>query len=75
MRGVVDRKGELFAYVIGDRLYTLDDELSGYLHADRVTDLAGEPVWRRVADGLYTLTGMEPVGFLTEDRPDLDYDY
>lgn len=75
MRGIVDRKGELFAYVVGDRLYTLEREPSGYVQENYVVDLAGERVWRRIGDGLYTLSGMEPVGFMTEDRPQWDSDF
>lgn len=75
MRGIVDRKGEQFGYVIGDRLYTLDDEVSGRLAGEFVTDLAGNPVWRIVGDGLYSLDGSETIGFLTAERPDDDRDY
>ncbi len=73
MRGVVDRKGEQFGYVIGDRLFTLDDELAGRLTAEYVVDLADTPIWRRIGDGLYTLDGSETIGFLTAERSD-DYD-
>ncbi|MEZ4517240.1 MAG: hypothetical protein R3C44_10505 [Chloroflexota bacterium] len=68
MRGVVDRKGEQFGYVVGDQLYTLDDELSGRLKGEFIVDLAGNPVWRLVGDGIYTLDGLESIGFLTADR-------
>ena len=30
-RGLLDRKGELFAYLEGDTLYTLDGEVTGRL--------------------------------------------
>jgi hypothetical protein len=70
MRGIVDRKGEQFGYVIGDRLFTLDDEPSGHLTREYVVDLSGSPVWRRIGDGLYSLDGSETIGFLTAERLD-----
>lgn len=73
MRGLVDRKGEQFGYVIGDLVYTLDDEPTGRLTGDYVVDLAGNPVWRVVGDGLYALDGSETIGFLTAERHDEDY--
>ena len=68
MRGIVSPKGEQFGYVIGDTLYTLDDEPSGRLQGDHVVDMAGNPVWRLVGDGIYSLDGMETVGYLTGER-------
>lgn len=68
MRGLIDRKGEQFAYLEYNKLYTLDGELSGSLQGDYIVDLSGKRVWRVVGDGVYTLQGMEPVGYLTAER-------
>lgn len=74
MRGIVSPKGEQFGYIIGDTLYTLDDEPSGRLQGEHVVDMAGNPVWRVVGDGIYSLDGMETIGYMTGDREDsLDY--
>ncbi len=74
MRGLIDNKGEIFAYLQGDQLYTLDDELSGYLRGDFIVDLAGTKVWRVRGDGVYMLDGIQPVGFFGEERPS-HYDF
>lgn len=72
MRGIVDRKGEMFAYELNGTIYTLDDEPTGRIQGNFVVDLVGNKVWRLVGDGLYTLREMEPVGYLgTEKREDL----
>lgn len=68
MRGLIDRKGEQFAYLIGDVLYTMDDEPSGRLEGEYILDLAGKPMWRVVGDGVYALKGLETIGYLTEER-------
>lgn len=70
MRGLVSPKGEQFGYVVGRVLYTMDDEPSGRLEKDFIVDLAGNPVWRVVGDGVYALDGMETIGFLSGERPD-----
>lgn len=70
MRGIFDRKGEQFAYVVGDVLYTLDDERSGRIEGDYVVDLAGNRVWRVVGDGLYALNSAETIGYIGDERPD-----
>jgi hypothetical protein len=74
MRGLVSPKGEQFGYVIGNNLFTMDDEPSGRLEGEYIVDLAGNPVWRVVGDGVYSLNGMETIGYLTTERPD-DRDY
>jgi hypothetical protein len=74
MRGLVSPKGEQFGYLIGDTLYTLDDEPSGRLQGEYIVDMAGNPIWRVVGDGVYALNGMETIGYLTGERPD-DRDY
>ena len=68
MRGLIDRKGEQFGYVVGNVLYTMDDEPSGRLAGEYILDLAGKPVWRVVGDGVYALRGLETIGYLTEER-------
>ena len=64
MRGIVDKKGEQFAYLEGDVLYTIDGQKSGRLAEHFVYDLVGNKVWRRVGDGLYTLDGNQSIGFI-----------
>ena len=73
MRGLIDRKGEQFAYLIGDVLYTLDGEKSGRLQEPFIVDLAGNKVWRVVGDGIYSLDGNETIGYLSPKRPDVYY--
>lgn len=64
-RGIVDKKGEQFAYVEGDVVYTTDGEKSGRLGENFIYDLAGNKVWRVVGDGIYTLDGNQSIGFVT----------
>lgn len=68
MRGLVDRKGEQFAYFIGSTLYTLDDEPTGRLQDTFVVDLSGNRMWRVVGDGVYSLDGMETIGYIGSER-------
>jgi hypothetical protein len=72
MRGLIDQKGEQFAYLIGDMLYTLEGEPSGRLEDEYIVDLSGNKVWRVMGDGLYSLDGMETIGYLGSERSD-DY--
>ena len=72
MRGLIDRKGEQFAYLIDNVLYTLDGEESGRLQKPFILDLAGNKVWRVVGDGIYSLDGNETIGYLSTERRD-DY--
>ena len=69
-RGLVDRKGEIFAYLEGNTLYTLDGEATGKLEGDYIVDMAGNRVWRVVGDGVYTLRGSETVGFISAESPE-----
>jgi hypothetical protein len=64
MRGLIDRKGEQFAYVEGNVLYTMDDEPTGRIEGKFIVDLAGNRMWRLVGDGVYSLNGMETIGFI-----------
>ncbi len=68
-RGIVDTKGEVFALLAGDQLYTLDYELSGRIEGDFIVDISGKPVWRLMGDGVYTVDGIEPVGYISGERP------
>ncbi len=68
MRGLIDKKGEQFAYVEGAALYTLDGELTGRIKGDFVIDLAGNKVWRIVGDGVYSLDSMETIGFFSGEK-------
>ena len=70
VRGLVSPKGEQFGYLVGDTLYTMDDEPSGRLQEAYIVDLAGNPIWRVVGDGVYSLNGMETIGYLTAERSD-----
>lgn len=69
MRGLFDRKGEQFAYMEGNVLYTLEGEVSGYLREGFIVDREGNQVWRVVGDGVYSLDGMETIGYLGAERP------
>lgn len=70
MRGLVDRKGEQFAYLLGNMLYTLDGEPTGRLDGSFVVDLAGNRVWRVVGDGIYSLDSSETIGYFSSEVPD-----
>lgn len=70
MRALIDAKGEQFAYVRGNTLYTLDDEPSGTLQTDYIVDLEGNRVWRVYGDGVYKLDSMEQIGYLSAETPD-----
>ena len=72
MRGIVDRKGEQFAYVENGVIFTLEGEPSGRVAGRAVVDLEGNPVWRIIGDGIYQLGSLEPVGFFTSATPEPD---
>ena len=65
MRGLIDRKGEQFAYLDGLTLYTIDGEPTGYVQNGFVVDLAGNKVWRIIGDGIYSLNGAETIGYFS----------
>lgn len=69
-RGLVDRKGEIFAYLQGNTLFTLDGEATGRLEGEFIVDMAGSRIWRVYGDGVYTLSGEEPVGFFSGEAPE-----
>ena len=68
MRGLISPKGELFAYLEGSQLYTLEGELSGRLANGFILDLADNPVWRIIGDAVYALDGGETIGYLGTER-------
>lgn len=68
MRGLVDRKGEQFAYLQGNVLYTLEGEPTGRLEGEFIVDTAGNRIWRVVGDAVYSLDGMESVGFFSGEQ-------
>ena len=63
MQGLIDRKGEQFAYVIDGLLFTLDDQQTGRIEGEFVVDMHGNKVWRIVGDAVYALDGMESIGY------------
>ncbi len=71
-RGLLDRKGELFAYLEGNVLYTLDGEVTGRLEGNYVVDTAGNQIWRVLNDGIFTLDGNEAIGYFSSWTPDDD---
>ena len=73
MRGLIDRKGEQFAYIDGNVLYTMDNEPTGRIEGNFIVDIAGNRMWRLVGDGVYSLDGMETIGFIGGQR-DRSYD-
>jgi len=70
MRGLIDRKGEQFAYFVGNTLYTLENEPTGRLEKAFIVDLSGNRMWRVVGDGVYSLDGTETIGFISSQVPD-----
>lgn len=69
IKALIDPKGEAFAYVEGNVLYTLDGHPSGQLVNGFVIDLAGHPVWRIFGDGVYSLDGFQPIGYFGAEMP------
>jgi hypothetical protein len=67
-RGLITPKGELFAYLHGDRLFTLDDEHTGYLRDNAIVDLAGSPIWRLRGDAVFNLDYSETIGYLSTPK-------
>jgi 4-fold beta flower protein len=72
MRGLIDRKGEQFAYFEGATLYTLEGEPTGRIEGEFIVDRAGNPIWRVVGDAVYALDGSETVGYIGSEISD-DY--
>ena len=68
MRGLIDRKGEQFAYLQGNVLYTLEGEPTGRLEGEFIVDTAGNQVWRVIGDAVYSLDGAESIGYLGSEK-------
>ena len=68
MRGLIDRKGEQFAYLQGCVLYTLEDEPTGQREGEFIVDLSGKRIWRIVGDAVYSLDGMESIGYFSGEK-------
>lgn len=68
-RGLMDTEGELFAYLQGNSLYSLDGELTGRLEGNFIVDTGGNRVWRVYQDGVYTLDGSKAVGYFSSQTP------
>jgi hypothetical protein len=62
-QGLYDRKGELFAYLEGGVLFTLEGEVTGRLEGNYIVDTAGTRLWRVYSSGVYTLDEMEAIGY------------
>lgn len=73
MRGIIDRKGEQFAYLQGSVLYDLEDRATGRLQGDYIVDIQGNPVWRVVGHGIYALDGSETIGFIGSEHANQEY--
>lgn len=69
MQGLISPKGEVFAYRRGNQLFTLDDEPSGVIEGAFVLDLSGQPKWRLVGDGVYSLDGLDSIGYFGAPSP------
>ena len=69
-RGLCDSKGELFAYLDGLVLYSLDDEPTGRIENDFIVDTHGNKVWRIYSDGVYSLDSMEAIGYFSDRTPE-----
>ena len=68
-RGLLDTKGELFAYLEGETLYSLDGEITGRLEGSYVVDTAGNRVWLVQQDGVYSLDGGRAIGYFGSWTP------
>ena len=68
-RGLLDRKGELFAYLEGDTLFTLDGEITGRIEGGYIVDTAGNRVWLVEHDGVYSLDGGRVIGYFSSRTP------
>ena len=67
-RGLITPKGELFGYLRGDELFTLDDEHTGYLAGNEILDLAHNPIWRLRGDAIFNLDFSETIGYLSTPK-------
>lgn len=70
MRGIIDPQGEPFAYLLGNTVYTLDDEPTGTLEGNFIVDLSGNRIWRLEGHGIYSLDDNEVIGYLSAEKRD-----
>lgn len=70
-RGLHDKNGELFGFLEGSILYTLEGEATGRLENEYIVDMAGNRIWRVSGDGLYSLDTGETIGYLSTSSPDV----
>lgn len=68
-RGLLDTKGELFAYLEGNTLYSLEGDVTGRLEGSYILDTAGNRVWLVQKDGVYSLDGGRAVGYFGSRGP------
>lgn len=66
-RGIYDTQGELFAYIEGNLVYTLDGEQVGRVLQSEIVNMQKERMWLIRGDGLFSESG-EPVGYLGSER-------
>ncbi|MBN2470453.1 MAG: hypothetical protein JXN59_07000 [Anaerolineae bacterium] len=65
-RGIYDRHGELFGFLINGIVYDLEEVQTGYFENGVIYANNGEKQWDVRGDGLYTPRG-EAVGYLGEN--------
>lgn len=65
-RGIYDRHGELFGFLINNIVYDLEEVQTGYFQDGVIYASNGEKQWVLRGDGLYTPLG-EAVGYLGEN--------
>lgn len=68
-QGLHDPKGELFAYLEGSVLYTLEGEATGRLEGGYIVDTTGNRIWRVEGDGVYSLETGQAVGYFSSSSP------
>ncbi|KAB2903783.1 MAG: hypothetical protein KJ064_10405 [Anaerolineae bacterium] len=73
MRGLYDRRGECFGYVVGSKVYDLEHRQSGTRTPKEILDLTGQRVWHIDRDGLYD-EHWQCIGFIGSPVED-NHDY
>ena len=68
-RGLHDPKGELFAYLDGNVLYTLEGNATGRLEGSFIVDMAGNKIWRVEKDGVYSIDTGYAIGYFSSTAP------
>ena len=64
-RGIYDKKGELFGYLVGTLIYDLDDTQKGFIRDGVIYAMNNEEQWILRGDGLFSPRG-ESVGYIGE---------